>query len=98
MRKRREVPGRADRATRRHERQNAAVQAVEQQLDRLDARAGVAFRKRVRAQQHRRAHDLIRVGSPTPHACERSSRSCSSSVCSSGIDVETNLPKPVLTP
>jgi len=36
-------------------------------------------------------------GSPTPHACDRSSRSCSSSVSSSGICFETNRPKPVLT-
>ena len=37
-------------------------------------------------------------GSPTPHACERSSRSCSSSVSSSGIERETKRPNPVLTP
>ena len=33
----------------------------EQQLDRLDARTRVALRDRVRAQQHRRAHDLVGV-------------------------------------
>ena len=37
-------------------------------------------------------------GSPTPHACERSSRSCSSPVSSSGIERLTKRPKPVLTP
>ena len=37
-------------------------------------------------------------GSPTPHAWERSSRSCSSAVCSSGIATATKRPKPVLTP
>ena len=46
---------------------------------------GVALRERVRAQQHRRAHDSSGYGSPTPQAWERSSRSCSSSVSSSGI-------------
>ena len=61
VRERREVAGRADRAARRHVRQHAAVQALEQQLDGLDARAGVALRERVRAQQHRRAHDLVGI-------------------------------------
>ena len=37
-------------------------------------------------------------GSPTPHAWERRSRSCSSSVCSSGMATATKRPKPVLTP
>ena len=41
--------------------QHAAVEALDQQLDRLDPRARVALRERVRAQQHRRAHDLVRV-------------------------------------
>ncbi len=60
VRERREVAGGADRPARRDVRQHAAVQAVEQQLDRLDARAGVALRERVRAQEHRGAHDLDR--------------------------------------
>ena len=64
MRERREIARRADRAAARHDRQHAAVEALEQQLDRLDARAGVALRERVRAQQHRRAHDLVRVRLP----------------------------------
>ena len=58
---RREVAARADRAAARHVRQDAAVQALEQQLDRLDPRARVALRERVRAQQHRGAHDLVGV-------------------------------------
>ena len=62
VRERREVPGGTDRATCRHERQNAAVQALEQQLDGLDACAGVPFRKRVGAQQHRRSHDRLGIG------------------------------------
>src|SRR5262249_30824942 len=37
-------------------------------------------------------------GSPTPQACDRRSRSWSSSVSSSGIWRETKRPKPVLTP
>ena len=37
-------------------------------------------------------------GSPTPQACERRRRSCSSSVSSSGIERFTKRPKPVLTP
>ena len=61
MRERREVARRADRAAARHDGQHAAVEAVEQQLDRLDARAGVSLRERVRAQQHRRADDLVGV-------------------------------------
>ena len=61
MRERREVAAGADRAAARHARQHAAVEALEQQLDRLDARARVALRERVRAQEHRRAHDLVRV-------------------------------------
>ena len=36
-------------------------EALDEQLDGLDARARVALRERVRAQQHRRAHDLGRI-------------------------------------
>ena len=42
-------------------RDDPGVEAGEQQLDHLDARAGVALRERVRPQEHRRAHDLVRV-------------------------------------
>ena len=38
-----------------------AVEALEQQLDELRPRAGAPLRERVRAQQHRRADDLVRV-------------------------------------
>ena len=61
VRERREIAARADRAAARHARQDAAVEALDQQLDGLDARARVALRERVRAQQHRGAHDLVRV-------------------------------------
>ena len=64
MRERREIAARADRAARGDARQHAAVEALDQQLDRLDVRARVALRERVRAQQHRRAHDLGRIGLP----------------------------------
>ena len=37
-------------------------------------------------------------GSPTPQACERNRRTCSSSVSSSGICLLTKRPKPVFTP
>ena len=37
-------------------------------------------------------------GSPTPHAWLRRRRSWSSSVCSAGMDCDTNRPKPVLMP
>ncbi len=61
MRERREVAARADRAARGDVREHAAVQALEQQLDRHDARPGEPLRKRVRAQEHRRAHDVVRI-------------------------------------
>ena len=66
MRERCEIARRADRAASRHDGQHAAVEAFEQQLDGLDPRSGVAFRERVRAKQHRGAHDL--VGVRLPHA------------------------------
>ena len=61
MRERREVAARPDRAARGHPRQHAAVQALEQQLDGHDARAGEPLRERVRAQQHRGADDVVGV-------------------------------------
>ena len=99
MRERREIAGRADRAARRHDGQDAAVEAREQQLDRADAGAGrCPSRACSRAAASRRARSRPAYGSPTPHACERSRRSCSSPVSSSGIERLTNRPKPVLTP
>ena len=61
VRERSKVAARPDRAAARHVREHAAVDALDQELDRLDPRARVALRERVRAQQHRRAHDLRRV-------------------------------------
>jgi len=61
-RQRREVAARPDRPAARHLRDEPPVQAREQQLDRLDPRAGEALGERVRPQQHRRADDLVRVG------------------------------------
>ena len=46
--------------------EHAAVQAFEQQLDGLDACTGVPFRERVRAKQHRRPNDVVRVGLTDP--------------------------------
>ena len=61
---RREIPARTDRAARGDIREHAAVEALDEQLDGLHARARAAFCERVRAQQHRRAHDLSRVRLP----------------------------------
>ncbi len=61
MRERREVAGRADAPAARHDRDEAAVQAAEQQLDGLDARTRVALRERVRAQKHRGPDDLVGI-------------------------------------
>ncbi len=86
MRERREVAARADRAARGNDGQHAAVQAREQQLDGLDTRAGVPFAS-VFARSSIAARTISSAyGSPTPHAWVRSSRSCSSSVSSSGIE------------
>ena len=87
MRERREVAARADRAARRHDRQHTAVEALEQQLDELGPRAGPPF-----ASAFARSSIAARTissgyGSPTPHAWLRRSRSWSSSVSSSGIDL-----------
>ncbi len=73
VRERREVAARADRAAGGDARQHAPVQALDQQLDRLDARAGVALCERVRAQQHRRPDDVGRIGlaDPTRMAAEQ---------------------------
>ena len=61
VRERGEIARRTDGAARRHDRQHAACEAFEQQLDRLDARARVSLRKRVRAQQHGRPDDRVGV-------------------------------------
>ncbi len=59
---RRQVARGADRAAARHVRQHAAQDALDQQAGDLRPRARVALRQRVRAEQHRRAHHLGRVG------------------------------------
>jgi hypothetical protein len=56
-----EVPRGSDGASAGDDRQDAAVEALEQELHGLDARAGVALGQRVRAQEHGRAHDLVGV-------------------------------------
>ena len=66
MRQRREVAARADRAPARDVRQNAAVEELDEQLDGLHARAGETLGEGVRAQQHRRADDLVRIGLADP--------------------------------
>ena len=62
MGERSQVPACSDRAAARNTRQEAAVEAFDHQLDRLDPRAGVALRQSVRAQEHRGPHDLVRIG------------------------------------
>ena len=61
MRERCEIAARTDRPARRHVRDDPGVEDGEEQLDRLDARAGVALCDRVRAQHHRGAHDIVGV-------------------------------------
>src|SRR5436190_1927230 len=56
-----QVTARADGASAGDVRHEPTVQAREQELDGLDARTGIALRERVRAQQHRGAHDLVGV-------------------------------------
>ncbi len=73
MRQRREVARGADRATARHDRQNASVKEREEQLHSLDPSPRVPFRQRVRAQEHRRADHLagIRVTDPARVGAEQ---------------------------
>ena len=56
MRERRQVAARAHRPARRHARVHAAIQHLDQQLQRFDADAGKPFRQHVGAQRHCRAH------------------------------------------
>ena len=58
---RREVAGRADAAARRDDGHETAVETREHELDRLDTRSRVPLGERVRAEKHRRAHDLVRI-------------------------------------
>ena len=57
----REVAARADRASARHLGNHATAETVEQQLRDLEPSPRVALRKRIRAHEHRRPHDLVRV-------------------------------------
>ena len=61
VRKRSKIAARAHRATRRHARQHAAVQALDEELDELDPGARIALREGVRPQEHRRPDDLVRI-------------------------------------
>src|SRR3954470_16209521 len=64
MGERRKVAAGADRPPARNVREDAVVEALDQELYGDDARAGVALGEGVGAQQHRRANDLVRVWLP----------------------------------
>jgi hypothetical protein len=66
VRERREIARGADRAAAGHEREDALVQALEEELDSLDARSREPLGQRVRAQYHRGAHDLVGIRLPHP--------------------------------
>ena len=66
MRERSQVAARADGAARGDVRDDTGDEEREQQLDGLEPRAGVPLRERVRAEQHRGPHDLVRIR--LPHA------------------------------
>ncbi len=61
VRQRREVSARTDRASCRHVGDDIRPEHRDEQLDRLDAGAGVSLRESVRPQEHRGAHDLVGV-------------------------------------
>ena len=84
---------RGPRRARAHLRREHGIREVRLQVDPRGAERGAAAPPAPLARLRcRRA--LSRLG----RACERSRRNCSSSLCSSGIDLETNLPNPVFTP
>ena len=56
-----EVAARTDGPARRHPRQHAAVQALDEKLDRGDVSAGEPLGQCVRPQQHRRADDIVGI-------------------------------------
>ena len=66
VRKRSEIAARADGAAAGHLRQHVAVQAREDRFHKPDARAGRPLRERVRAEEHRRADDLVGIGLADP--------------------------------
>ena len=98
VRERREVAGGADRAAARHDGQHAAVEEREQQLDRLDPRARVALRERVRAQEHRRADDLVGVRLADAARVRAQEPQLQLPGLLLGDATATKRPKPVLTP
>jgi hypothetical protein len=61
MCERREVPARPDRPSARNFWQDVLLETVDEQLDHLDPGPGIPLRERVRAHQHRGAHDVPRV-------------------------------------
>ena len=93
-----EVAARAHGASTRHDRQHATVEAsISSSTSSTRAPelpfASVFARSSIAARTTSGGY-----GSPTPHAWLRRRRSWSSSVCSAGMDCETNRPKPVLMP
>ena len=61
VRERREITARANRAARRYDREDAAIEALDEQLDRLDSRSREASSPTYSPQQHGPANDLVRV-------------------------------------
>jgi hypothetical protein len=61
MGERRQVAACSDGTAARNPRQETEVQALDEQLGDLHPRAGATCRQRVRSQQERRPHDLVRV-------------------------------------
>ena len=61
MSERGEVPAGPNRSPAGNVRQDAAIQAFDQELDSLWARPGEALGKGVRPQEHRRPNDLVRI-------------------------------------
>src|SRR5207302_230276 len=61
VRKRSEIAGRADGASARDDREHAALEALEQQLDGLDAGARVSLGERVRPEEHGGPYDFVGI-------------------------------------
>ena len=57
----RKIAARADRPARGDDRDDSAIEALDEQLDRGDVRAREPLGERVRAQEHRRSNDLVRI-------------------------------------
>ena len=100
VRERREIAARPQRPARRHHRHARRPRACRRSsCDELAAHARRALRERVRAQQHRRPHDLVRervadAAGVAAHAGSAAARRpAPASMCTS-----TKRPKPVFTP